>query len=113
MRAFPHAATPTPAAIANRERTSGAIQPRSTAYLRKNPAAGRQRSPPNDERPAWATPLRGVGGGGGWGRVGGGFGAPGEGGGGGGDSGGSTPGRFLSAGTATERNTPAAEPLAV
>src|SRR6266571_1569251 len=39
MRASPHAATPTPAAIASRERTSGAIQPRSIAYLRKNPAA--------------------------------------------------------------------------
>src|SRR3989442_8977119 len=53
MRASPHAASPMPAAIASSERTTGAIQPRSIAYFRKNPAAISSASTPTISSPRW------------------------------------------------------------
>src|SRR3982074_2372166 len=53
MRASPHAARPTPAAIASRERTTGAIQPRSIAYFKKNPTAVSSASTPTTSSPRW------------------------------------------------------------
>src|SRR5882724_9807072 len=53
MRASPHAARPTPAAIASSERTTGAIQPRSIAYFKKKPAAVSSASTPTTSSPRW------------------------------------------------------------
>src|SRR2546429_9002005 len=96
MRASPHAASPMPAAMASSERTTGAIQPRSIAYFRKNPAAMSSASTPTISSPRWPNHCSrsGAAAGGGedwggfWGRGGGGGGGPGGGGGGGGGEGG-------------------------
>src|SRR2546422_10055391 len=103
MRVSPHAASPMPAAIASKERTTGGIHPRSIAYFKKNPVAVSSASTPTTNRPRWpnhCSKSGAAGGGGedrgcsgagygiGWARRGGGGGAGGAGGGGGGGGGG-------------------------